>query len=171
MARMFVVKDDATLEVLKGSLLSARLSNTQATSALAELQTLNPHVDLKNVSAGTVLLVPDAPSFKASASDSVVGDAFGGFQELVRDELTAVARNLRTGAAARAEQRSEVASVQKTAAFRKVVEQDAELKEQLAQASKQAKDDEKAAAAAEDTVEAVSKGAMAELAALAKLLG
>ena len=171
MARMFVVKDNANLEALRGTLLSARLSDAQATSALADLQALNPHVDFKKVAPGTVLLVPDAPSFKASSSDSVVADALGGLEQVVRSQLAAAAKDQKSGAAVRAEQRSEVAAVQKAAAFRKVVDQDPELKEQLAQASRLAKDEEKEAAAAEDALESATKGALAELAALAKLLG
>ena len=171
MARMFIVKDDATLDSLSSTLLSARLSNTQTTSALEDLQALNPHLDLKKVTAGTVLLVPETPSFKVSASESVPGDALGGFRQIVQRELAAAAKDLRTAIAARAEQRAEVATMQKTSAFRKIVEQDPELKEQMAQVSKQSKEDERDAATAAESLETATKGAMDELAALAKRFG
>lgn len=171
MPRVFIVSQKANLQALSTSLLGTTLSNTQATSALQSLQVLNPHVDLKNVPAGTVLLVPDEPGFTASASDSVGGGVLEGFQRLVQGELNAAAKRLKEGQAARAGQRAEVAAVQKTAAFKKIVEKDPQLKQQLDEAAKASKEDQQQDALAEQTLDAAKTGAMAELASLAKLLG
>ena len=66
--RILVIKQDTDLQALSGRLLSAKLSGDQADSALEALQHLNPHADLKKLRIGTVLLVPEAPGFKASAT-------------------------------------------------------------------------------------------------------
>ena len=87
--RMIVIKQETDLQGLSARLLSGRLASGKAHSALESLQALNPHVDLKKVAAGTVLLVPDSPSFKASASDSVPGNALSDFQELAQTGLEA----------------------------------------------------------------------------------
>jgi hypothetical protein len=171
---MLVIKNDTDLQTLRTSLMSGRLSAAQAASALEELQALNPHVPLKEanaIPANTVLLVPDAPSFKTSATESVAGGPLEALQKLVRDDLAAAAKRLKAGNAARASQRAEVLSVHKSAAFKKIVERDPELKQQVDDAVKVLKEDQQQATQAEETLEAAMEGTRAELASLAKLLG
>jgi hypothetical protein len=152
-------------------LLSARLSSGQADSALAALQALNPHADFKKLRAGTVLLVPDAPSFKASASDSVAGETFDGFQQLVRSALGSATENLKAGNLERAGERDEVIEVTKRAAVKRIIDADAELKQQVTDATKAFKEDQQQAEQAEQDLAAASKAALAKLAELKKLLG
>jgi len=170
MPRVFVIKDERDRQALSKSLLTARLTDTQADSALADLQAANPHLNLQELSVGAVLLVPDAPSFDASASESVAGGALESFQQLVRSELGAAAKKLRESNAARAGQRADVAAVQKTAAFKRIVEKDDLLKQQLEEATKALKEDQQRAEQAEQTLDAAAKGAMEELSSLSKLL-
>jgi hypothetical protein len=172
MPRLLIVKQDSDLQSLGGSLLKARLTATQAEAALGSLQTLNPHLKPgQPVAAGTVLLVPDEPGFKASESESVGGGSLEDFQELVRVELATGEKKLKAANAARAEQRAEVTNVQKTAAFKKTVEADPALKAQFEDASKALREDQKQAAQAEEALDAATQGALAELAALMKLIG
>jgi hypothetical protein len=172
MPRLLIVKQDSDLQSLGGRLLKSKLTPTQAEAALGNLQALNPHLKAgQPVSAGTVVLVPDEPGFKASESESVGGGPLEDFEELVRAELAAGEKKLKASNAARAEQRAEVASVQKTAAFKKIVEADPALKDQFEEASKALKEDQKGAAVAEQALDAATKGALAELAALIKLAG
>jgi hypothetical protein len=159
------------LASLARKLVDARFSGNQADSALQLLQAINPHVDLNKLAVGTVLLVPDAPAFKASASTPLASDALGSVQELVRTGLAAAAARLTAANAALAANRAAVAAVQKTRGFKRAIDADPQLKEQLDGAAKAFKDDEHQAAEAEQALDTMSKRALAELAALGKLLG
>jgi hypothetical protein len=169
--RMLVIKQDADLESLSSHLLSVRLGSSQAKSALESLRALNPHADFTKLSAGTVLLVPDEPTFKASASDSVPGKALADFEQLVHDGLNSATERLKAGKAARAAERADVTAVFKTAAVKRLLESDAELKQQVADATKGFKEDQQAAEQAEHALTVASKAASAALAAVRKVLG
>jgi len=65
--RVVKIEEKADSKSLSALLLKANLSTIQSEKALAALQALNPHVDITKVTTGTVLLVPDTPSFKVSA--------------------------------------------------------------------------------------------------------
>jgi hypothetical protein len=172
MPRLFVVGRDADFQTVTGKLLTSRASTgPQADSALAALQALNPHVDLKKLRAGTVLLVPDSPSFKASATDPVAGEALDGFAQLVKNGFAAAAADLKTGNETRNAQRNDVAAAIKSAAVKRLIDADPDLRQQVDEALKAAKDDQVQAAQAEQQVDAATKGALTELASLAKLLG
>ena len=69
--RVVKIEEKADSQSLSALLLKANLSTIQSEKALAALQALNPHVDITKVPAGTVLLVPDTPSFKVSASGAL----------------------------------------------------------------------------------------------------
>ncbi len=169
--RILVIKQDTDLQALSGRLLSAKLSGDQADSALEALQHLNPHADLKKLRIGTVLLVPEAPGFKASATDAVADETFVGFQRLVRGALSSAADNLKAGNAERASERDEFAAVVKRAAVKRMIDSDAELKQQVADAAKAHKDEEQQAEQAEQNLATASKAALAKLTELGKLLG
>src|SRR5262245_5805901 len=169
--RMIVIQEHADREALVGRLLRARLSNSQIESALASLQALNPHVEISNLRAGTVLLVPDKPAFKTSASEPVAGEAFEEFQQFVRDALGKAAEDLKAGNAARAAERDEVNAVIKLAAFKRLLDGDAELKQQVADARRAFTEEQHQAEEAEQALAAASKAALAKLAELSKLLG
>jgi hypothetical protein len=169
--RMIVIKQETDLQGLSSKLLSARLTSDKAHSALQSLQALNPHVDLKKVASGTVLLVPDAPGFKVSASDSVPGNALADFQQLVENNLDAAAARLKAGNAERDARRADVAAVLKVPAVQRLIETDPDFKQQLEDATRAAKQDQQREAQAGQTLDAAAKGALTELAAVAKLLG
>lgn len=169
--RILSIEKETDLQALRSELLSTRLAAGKAESALASLQALNPHVDLNKLAAGTVLLVPDTPSFKASASSSVAADVFDGFEQLVRSGLDAAAAKLKAGNEARAAQHADVAAVLKTSTVKRVIESDAELKQQLEAETKTFKEDQQRAAEAEQMLQDATKGARMDLAFLSKLLG
>ena len=169
--RMIVIKQDSDLQALSARLLTAPAAGEKTDSALRSLQALNPHVDLKKVAAGTVLLVPDAPGFNAAASDPVPGSALDEFQQFVRTGLDAAAATLKAGNAHREAQRADVAAVLKTAAVQRIITTDPDLKQQLDEATKATKQDQEQEAKAEQALAAAVKGAQAELAAIAKLMG
>jgi hypothetical protein len=172
MPRVVVIKQETDLEALGATLLSAKASGAQAASAMNDFRALNPHVaDLKTLAPGTVVLVPDAPQFKPSASESVAADPVDEFQKLVRASLTAAARRVGAANAARADERTELANVQKLAAVKKAVEADPELRDQLANASAAAKAAQQEGARADKALDMMLNGASSELAAISKLLG
>jgi hypothetical protein len=167
-----VIKQETDLQALGASLLSAKASDTQAAAAMNDFRTLNPHVaDLKTLKPGTVVLVPDAPQFKPSASDPVTADPVDEFQKLVRASLTGAARRVTAANAARADERTELANVQKLSAVKKAIESDPELRGQLADAAAAAKTAQQDGARAEKALDMMLQGANTELTALSKLLG
>src|SRR5215471_587188 len=95
--RVLTIRHDTDLEGLKNLLLDARLSSTRASATLDVLQATNPHIDLKDLPAGTVLFVPETSGFKASASVSVQRDALRDFEQLLRDALGKAADKLKAG--------------------------------------------------------------------------
>lgn len=172
MPRLVVIKQETDIQTLSSTLLSAKLSDAQAASATDALKTLNPHLaDVKSLKPGTVLLVPDSPQFKVTATTPAAGGTLDDFGKLLKTGLSDAGDRLKAANAARAEEIAEVASVQKLAAFKKVIETDAELKAQLGDATKDAKTEQQEAAQAEKAMDTMLKGAAAELAALTKLLG
>jgi hypothetical protein len=167
--RMLIVKQDTDLPALSGSLLAAKLGARQTDAALQSLQALNPHVDLKKLRTGSVLLVPDAPAFKTSATNPVHGGALDAFQQLVRDALGGLAERLKAGDAGRAAERAEVTSVLKN--LGRVSAADPDLQQQIAGITKAFQEDQKTADQAQQAVAAAGKEATAALAALGKRLG
>jgi len=169
--RTLVVKKSSDLQALGNELLVSGLAAGRSKSALESLQALNPHVDFKRLAPGTVLLVPDAPDFKPSASKSIAGEGLGDLQDLVRNGLEAAGVRLETGRGLRAARRTEMTAVLKTAALKRAIQTDPLLGKQLEGAAKAARAEEQEDADAGKTLEAAMKGVQAELASLAKLLG
>jgi hypothetical protein len=170
-ATLIVGRDTQKLPDLMDHILKVRLSSGQTAAAIEALQALNPGVNLEQLPAGTVLFVPDTPSFKVSVSDSVSDKPLDDLQQLVRQALAGAAKDLKDGNAARAAERADVTEVMKTAAVARILASDAELKQLAADAAKAFKDDEEQAGQAEQTLAAASKAALAKLAELSKLLG
>ena len=168
--RMLIIKSDTDVQALSDQLFKAKLSGAQSEAALARLQTLNPHADLTKLRPGTVLLVPDAPTFKVSASNPVHGSAFNDFQKLVRDYLNQAATNMKAGNRARAEERDEVSAALKTSAVKRAADSDPELMSQVKEATTSFKQDQQQDKGAEQTVDNAGKAALAKLAELGKLL-
>jgi hypothetical protein len=172
MIRTLTIDNDTrNLQDLSGRLLKARLSSGQTASAIEALQALNPGVNLEQLTAGTVLFVPDTPSFKVSASDSVPGKPLDDLQQLMRQALDAAAKDLKAGNAARAAERADVIAAMKIDSVARILASDAELKQLAADATKAFTDDQQQADQAEQALAAASNAALAKLAELSKLLG
>lgn len=169
--RMLVIKQDTDVEALAGSLLSARLGDSQGAAALARLQALNPHVDFRRLRAGTVLLVPSERAFKASASDSVAGQALAGFTETVQTALNAAVERTRAGLESRATERTDVQAVFRLAAVKRLLDSDPELKQFATDASKSFQDDERLSKENERALSTSAKAALVKLKDLDKLVG
>jgi hypothetical protein len=160
-----------TPETLRGILLSKKLNAAQAHSAIASLEALNPQADFKKrLPPGTVLLVPDTPSFKPSASTSVAGEALAGFQQLVRTAFDGAADRIKAANKERAAERVEVAEVLKTSALKRIAASDPALKEQLGEAAKRIKAEEQQDELAEEALGISANEVIAKLAELSKLL-
>lgn len=164
--RMMFIKDDTDFAALGEQLVRARTGADQTRSALESLQALNPHVDVNKIRAGTVLLVPDAPAFKVSATAPLGGEAIADFQKLVKTSLADAAARLKDANAARAAAHAETSAAFKTAAVKRLLESDRTLKAQIDAAVKAFKDDEQQAADAERTLESSTRDALAALKAL-----
>jgi hypothetical protein len=172
MPRLVVIKQEMNIATLTSSLLSAKVSDAQASTATDALKTLNPHLaDLKSIKPGTVVLVPDSPNFKDSASTPAAEGTLDDFSKLVKTGISDAADRMRAANAARAEERAEVVNVQKLAAVKKAAESDPQLKQQLDDAAKAAKAAQQEAAQAEKALDTMLSGATTELTALSKLLG
>lgn len=168
--RVIKIEEKADSQSLSALLLKANLSTIQSEKALAALQALNPQVDITNIPAGTVLLVPDTPSFKVSASDPALGNALGEFQQVVRTALDETAANLKASTAARAAERADIVAVLKGAPLKRIIESDSAVKHQVAEATK-ALEEEEQADQAEETLARASKAALAKIAELRERLG
>lgn len=168
--RMLTIRDDTDLQSLSGLLLDARISSARAEAALDSLQAVNPHADLRNLRAGTVLFVPEAPGFKTAVSASPASGALGDFQQMVRSALAGAAEKLKAGNAAREDGRAAVAAVIRTAAIKRILDSDAELTKQAAEATKATAEDKDQDAQAERVLAAANKAALDKLAELGKLL-
>lgn len=173
MPRVVVIKQETDVETLVSStLVSAKASDAQASAAIDAFKILNPHLaDVKSIKPGAVVLVPDSPRFKESASTPVAAGALDDMQKLVRAGLTGAGARMRASNAERADERAEVANVQKLAAVKKAAESDPQLKQQLDDAAKAAKAAQQEAAQAEKALDTMLSGATTELTALSKLLG
>jgi len=168
--RILVTDKKTNVAALRDQLLSSRLSAGQADAALTSLQTVNPHVDLTNLSPGTVLFVPDTPDFQETGSDSVSGDAFADFEHLVKTSLDAAVSRGKAASEVRAAESADVTRTFKSAAFKRVLAKDTELQTAVEAANAALKSEKEERDQAEATVAAASKGAIAALHALSQNL-
>lgn len=169
--RMFKVTEASRFTDLSHELLRARLSAGQVDRARESLQALNPHVDLKKVPAGAMLLVPDTPHFKTSATEPVHGESLELLEDLLRAGLADATERLRAGNVARRAEHADVASALKSAAVKRLVASDAELEQQVTLVAKELKEQERVAGERQEALAEVGKAAQAALASVRKLLG
>ena len=164
-----IVLDKATsVEELRARLLGEK---PFPDGALEKLKGLNPHLAFKRIPAGSVLLLPDLPGLRKDEGSSVTADPFDGLEETLLAAVDAAATRAREGARALLAEQKEVTSVIKSAAFRRAVEADPALGEQVEAAAQTFKQDQEDAKANAETLKALRQETAAELAALAKLLG
>lgn len=165
--RMFVIKQATDLQALSAKLLTTGAGKE---SALQNLQRLNPHVDFNRLDAGTVLLVPDQPGVKTSESSSIGGEAFDAFHEQARASVDAAVTRVREGHDHLSAARTDVAAVLKTAALKRLLEADPDIKKALDEAAQVFKQDQQQAKESIAQLQAFQAQVNEELAQLAKLL-
>ena len=166
--RMIVIKQGTNLQALSTRLLAGGAGKE---GALQSLQRLNPHVeDFAKIEAGTVLLVPDLPATRDGESTSISGEAFAVFREQVSEAVDAAVARVRSGYEALAAQRKDVTALLKTAAVKRMLEAEPDLRKQLDATTELFKQDQQRAKEAEKTLETLQE-ANHELRALAKLVG
>jgi hypothetical protein len=166
--RMVVISQSTDLNRLRKTLFTGAADTS---AALERVKALNPHVDLRHVAAGTVLLLPDSPSVSATHSSSIGGDAFSEFAADVTNGLKNAAQRARAGTESLAADRTAVAAVLRVAAVKRIVGSDATLAKQLDTASARFTAGQKEAQEAAATLATLTAQTKKELAALAKLLG
>lgn len=161
--RMMVINSKTDTTALSSRLLASR------SDTLETLRQLNPHADLQRLVAGTVLLVPDATAGDDSAS--VAGEAFDSFANQLLAGLETAADQVNSGHAARLTEGKEVSTALRSAALKKAMEADPDLKAQVDQANLVLKQDTADASAASSSLRLMQTQVKEELEALAKLLG
>ncbi|MGY1409186.1 hypothetical protein ACW5EG_06370 [Luteimonas sp. A611] len=165
--RFLVIKQDTSLQALTAQLVK---DGTSEPAALDRLRALNPHLDLQRVGKGAVLLVPDSPGYQAEGEKA--GD--DGFDLFAREVATALREGTTraTDALAAAEaQEKEVGKLFKSAAIRKLSDEDSALRERLDTVASRASAASKESKELTPQLEALKKGAAEELKKLRELLG
>ena len=140
-------------------------------SAIEQLKNLNPHVDFTKIDAGTVLLIPETSDFNDAASASLAGDVFNPLREQMLASVEVATSRVREGYAALLTEQKEVAVVLKSAALKRALESDPDLKPQIEAANQVLKRDQQAAKDAEKTMQTLQEQAAGELASLMQMLG
>jgi hypothetical protein len=169
--RVVTITQDANLQTLRSLLVDSRLGGARSDAVLETLQAANPHADLTNLRAGTVLFVPEGAGFRGSASTSAGGGAFSDFQQIVRNALGQAGETLKAASAARGAERTTVAGAVATPAVQRAIATDHALAQQVGEGTKALEDDLQQAQQAERALAEASRAALATLADLAKLLG
>jgi hypothetical protein len=164
MPRLFVVDDETkNPKKLAAALLRAQLTKPEERAALAELEASNPGVELARLRSGQVLVVPDSPAFKRSASEPLRKESFDAFADLSRASLDALTEQTKAERANRHLERDEVGRALKLA-----LKQDPKLKAELDRVAKALKREEQQDEDHEKQLAASVKAALAELTELAE---
>lgn len=158
--KFFIVKEGQTADLLA--------SRVAASGGMARLQALNPHLDLQRLTPGSVLIWPAESADEDS--QSVSGNVFDSFAADVRAGLRAATARVRGGLARQEDQRKEAAAVFRSAAFKRAIETDAELRQQATAADNRAKLLQARAKEIDAALLALDRTADEGLAALAKVL-
>jgi hypothetical protein len=168
--RILVIDRDLDAGGLREVLLRNRISDDQADAAMRRLADANRHLDVNDLSSGAVLFIPETAEFRGSASEPVGETVLKELQDGIRSALDASSARIKAGNQTRAAERAEVAAALKSAAVKRLLESEPNLRDRLNEAVKGFKQAEKEEADAEAAAAAASKGALNELAALAKLM-
>lgn len=156
--RMLVLKQGQDLQTLTSRLGGA--------VALNRLKQLNPHLDLDRLEPGTVLLVPEG----VDDADSVAGAVFDGLASDVKAGLKAAKTRVQGTSAKNEALRKDVAAILKSAAFKRALEGDDDLKKQAGATEKRFQADTAAGKRTDESLLALDKLMNEELAVLGKLL-
>jgi hypothetical protein len=151
--------------------LKARFGRQASDKIVGEIARLNPHVNLeKRIESGTVLVLPDSASGRSSDSLSVEGQSFDELRKHVVSALDATASRVHSRHEALREEAKEIAAVLRSAAVKRALEGDPELKEHVRAATEIFKEDAARAKATETSLKKLKARAEKELYALGKLL-
>jgi hypothetical protein len=167
--RIFITKTDTDLQALSATLLR---KPADPGAALDDVRALNPQIeDFQKLAAGTVLLLPDTASIKATAGTTVGTD---NLEDLAADVGSGL-KNVNSRFAHRLDDlqadHSTVKAALKTAAVKRLVESDPALAKQLDAAEAEYKREQKRLDETRVALAEVQKTALAEFARLQKLLG
>lgn len=166
------------LVIKKDSDLSAIAAAAAAAPALVErLAAFNPHVDLKKLEAGSVLLVPDEVAGAAGAgtpfgqSGSVAGDALASFGEFAAEALAGAASGVKAGLARQVADADALKAALRSKTVRDALARDADLAKQADAALRNATEAAKAADAGAKQFDGQVAAAREAIATLAKGFG
>jgi hypothetical protein len=164
MIRMFHVKNaDSLAKLLKAG------GAAQAGATMEKLQQLNPHANLSELKAGTVLLMPDLPQLKAGDTQAVAAESFDAFASDATNGLKLSGERARDGVAKRDAVRKEVSAALKSAAVKRVLDADPALRQQADAAEARFKVEQKEATETLAQLDSMNAALADELGQLAKL--
>jgi hypothetical protein len=147
-----------------------RIVAATAKASPGALEALNPHLDLKRLAPGSVLVLPGGDAAAADAS-TIAAEAMASFIGFAKQALEASTQRLRVAAERTASEESALAAAGKSKAVNAAFEKDPELRKLFDVTRGQAKQDSQAAGAALKEFPALADSVLAELEALAKRLG
>ncbi len=171
--RTFIVGQDADIQTLRQKLFAANLGPARAEAALKALQAANPHADLTKLAPGTVLFVPDSPSFNPSAAASPADAPFDLLKGVLESALRSAVDNLKAENARRIDEQSKTAAAFGSDAVRRIAstEDGAEVAARIATIVKNYEADRQQGVQAEQTVATIARAAQAKFAELRKQFG
>lgn len=165
--RIFIIKQDTDLKDLGEKLLKG--NRKRAPASLDRLQSLNPHLDINRLRAGTVLLIPDSPDFRTEEAEPVGATGFDEFEREITGALRDAGVRFREGLARREEQDKEVVKVLKSAAISKLAGDDRELRKRIDEVGTHMGASRQEAKQASSQLDALEKGIAVELKKLQQL--
>lgn len=163
--KIFVVQKDSNV---KGLLAGASPGQLQV------LQRYNPHLDLRKLALGAVVVIPDELGdidFPKGEAKSIGAEAMASFIAFTEEALAESAKRMQQAAERAKSEDAALASALKSKTVQAAFDKDADMKAQADAAAKQAKDDAKATADAIKSFESLAKTALGDLSVLAKMLG
>lgn len=122
MVRIFNVREGMSEQTLQKSLFDGRMSEAQTEAAMLTLKAFNPQLDFKKLKRGAVVMVPDGPAFKASATqqDDIV--PITGFVAMARKGLAAASKEMQQAMKERAAERENLAAILQSESFKALKE-------------------------------------------------
>lgn len=167
--KIFIAENETDFEKLASSL--ARTPRATA-ATLERVKALNPHLaDVTRLPKGSVLILPDGADLKTGAGSTVVGVNPGELGERFSSSLRSVASRASERLESINADRSAARDALKSAAAKRLVENDALLQKRLAAAETQFKTEQKRASEVRAEIAERSEAAKAEFVRVQKLFG
>jgi hypothetical protein len=156
----------ADLHALSQQLGSGSVGNA---ATLAQIKTLNPHLNFAKLELGSMLLLPEGSEL--GAGKAAGADNLAAFQAQAKAGLGALNQRARLQAENLKTERQNLGSAMKSAGLKRLQEADPAFKKQLESAAEQAAADQKAAESTAKQLEAMDKLLSTELGRMGKFLG